>query len=76
MDVLFYGQDHYDTLAILSKKENISYENVSHLMEYQKLLSNKDLMLRNFGELIENLRACESYADNVIVSVHCFIKSN
>jgi hypothetical protein len=32
-------------------------------------------MLRNFGELIENLRACETYADNVIVSAICVSSS-
>ena len=36
-------------------------------MANQKLLSNKDLMLRNFAELSANLRACEDYVDKVIV---------
>ena len=59
LDVLFYGQEHYDTLAILSKKDDVTHEQVSELMTNQKLLSNKDLMIRNFGELIENLKECE-----------------
>lgn len=37
-------------------------------MESQKLLSNKDLLLKNFKEVINNLRDCESYIDKVIVS--------
>jgi len=40
---------------------------VSELMKNQKLLSNKDLMVRNFGELIHNLKECEEYVDRVIV---------
>ena len=68
LDVLFYGQEHYDTLAILSKKDDVTHEQVSDLMKNQKLLSNKDLMIRNFGELIENLKECENYIDRVLVS--------
>lgn len=37
-------------------------------MQNQKLFSNKELMQNNFGELIENLKECESYIDKVIVS--------
>jgi hypothetical protein len=49
LDVLFYGQDHFDTLAILSQRsqENMSEQKVSDLMKNQKLFSNKELMLRN-----------------------------
>lgn len=67
--MLFYGQEHYDTLAILSKKDDMTHEQVSELMKNQKLLSNKDLMIRNFGELIENLKECETYIDRVIVTI-------
>ena len=35
-------------------------------MSKQKLLSNKDLMIRNFDELIYNLKECEHYIDNVL----------
>ena len=37
-------------------------------MESQKLLSNKDLLLKNFKEVIENLKDCENYIEKVIVS--------
>jgi len=37
-------------------------------MEKQKLLSNKDLMLKNFTEVIENLRSAEQYIQLVLVS--------
>jgi hypothetical protein len=35
-------------------------------MENQKLLSNKGLMLKNFEEVIENLKECENYIQEVI----------
>lgn len=35
-------------------------------MENQKLLSNKDLLLKNFKEVIDNLKDCEFYIQNVI----------
>jgi phage/plasmid primase-like uncharacterized protein len=67
LDVLFYGQDHYDTLAILSMKDDMKETKVADLMNNQKLLSNKDLLIRNFGQLIENLSECEDYIQDVIV---------
>ena len=65
-DILFYGQEHYDTLAILSKKEDIPYDKVTENLAKQRLLSNKDLLIRNFEELIYNLKECENYIDNVL----------
>jgi hypothetical protein len=62
-------------LAILSDKKDMSHENVKDLMQNQKLFSNKDLIQRNFGELIENLRECELYIDRVTVSkIVCLTK--
>jgi hypothetical protein len=49
LDVLFYGQEHFDTLAILSMKDHMSTEKVSDLMRNQKLFSNKELMTRNLS---------------------------
>jgi len=37
-------------------------------MANQKLLNNKDLLLKNFKEVIENLKDCESYIEKVKVS--------
>jgi|688.fasta_scaffold440918_1 hypothetical protein len=37
-------------------------------MENQKLLSNKDLLLKNFKEVVDNLKDCEAYIADVIVS--------
>jgi hypothetical protein len=70
LDVLFYGQDHYDTLAILSMKDDMKETKVADLMNNQKLLSNKDLLIRNFGQLIENLKECEDYIQDVMVRFH------
>ena len=55
-------------MAILSKKDDISYSELTDAMAKQKLLSNKDLMIRNFEELIYNLKECENYIDNVLGS--------
>lgn len=33
LDVLFYGQEHFDTLAILSRHEDMKNEEVSDLMK-------------------------------------------
>ena len=67
LDVLFYGQEHFDTLAILSMKEEMPLEKVSDLMKNQKLFSNKELMIRNLGKLCLNLDECEKYIQGVIV---------
>jgi len=42
-------------------KDDMSNEKVSDLMTNQKLLSNKDLMIKNLDNLIENLKECEDY---------------
>jgi transcription initiation factor IIE alpha subunit len=66
LDVLFYGQEHFDTLAILSMKQEMTKEKVADLMTNQRLLSNKDLMIKNLEQLIENLRECETYISEVL----------
>ncbi len=67
LDVLFYGQEHVDTLAILSRSEDFTQEDVSALAKNQKLLSNKELMNRNLGELVRNLKHCEVFVQKIIV---------
>jgi hypothetical protein len=61
LDVLFYGQEHFDTMAILDDKREISQSTIGDLMKNQKILSNRQLMLKNFRKLIENLDDCEDY---------------
>ena len=73
LDVLFYGQEHFDTLAILSQipsqQENgggMSEGKIGDLMKNQKLFSNKELMVRNLQQLCLNMHECEQYIKDVI----------
>jgi prophage DNA circulation protein len=72
LDVLFYGQEHFDTLAILSQRSGgaasdaISEQKVHDLMKNQKLFSNRELMLRNLSQLSVNMTECEDYIQSVI----------
>jgi len=66
LDVVFYGQDHYDTMAIMQSEKEIDYNTIPDLKEKQKLYSNKDLMSKNFGEVIDNLTECEKYIQEVV----------
>lgn len=70
LDVLFYGQEHFDTLAILSQRQNapdqFSEEKVADLMKNQKLFSNRELMQRNLQQLTVNMGECEEYIQGVI----------
>jgi hypothetical protein len=50
-------------------KDDIKGEKVADLMSNQKLLSNKDLLSRNFTQLVDNLKECEDYIQDVIVSI-------
>jgi hypothetical protein len=62
--VLFYGQEHFDTLAILSQKDDedmMSEGRIGDLMKNQKLFSNKELMTRNLQQLTVNMQECEAY---------------
>lgn len=68
LDILFFGQEHYDTMAILQQREDFSQEQYQELIGNQKLLGNKDLLLKNFKEVIANLQDCENYIQDVIVS--------
>ena len=66
LDVLFYGQDHFDTMAILDDKRDISQDTIGDLVKSQKILSNKHVLLKNLGQLINNLSECENYIQDVI----------
>lgn len=50
-------------------KDEMSSMKVTDLMTNQKLLSNKDLMIKNLDNLIQNLNECEDYIQLVIVSL-------
>jgi uncharacterized membrane protein len=66
LDVVFYGQDHYDTMAILQQRDNITQDELGTLMKEQKLFTNKEMMLRNFKEVTDNLNDCENYIKEVL----------
>jgi hypothetical protein len=67
LDVLFYGQEHFDTMAILDdKRETLTQASIGDLVKNQKILSNRQLMLKNFRKLIENLDDCENYVQSVV----------
>ena len=64
--MLFYGQEYFDTMAILDDKRDLTIESLNQMVKDQKILSNKDLMMRNLGKLIENLQECEAYINNCL----------
>ena len=63
LDVLFYGQEFYDTMAIMDEnsKRDINQDTIGDLKESQKILSNRAVMLKNLSKLVENLEDCEEY---------------
>jgi len=68
LDVLFYGQEHYDTMSILDDRRDINQETIGDLIKDQKILSNRNLMLKNINKLVESLDECEIYIDKVIAN--------
>ncbi len=66
LDVLFYGQDHYDTMTIVDDRRNISQETIGDLRKDQRILSNRNVMLKNLKALTDSLTECEEYVDNVV----------
>ena len=70
LDVIFYGQEHYDTMAIVSERNKPRQEDIGQLLSQQKLLSNKELLARNFDEVISNLDDCDKFIQTIIVSIH------
>ena len=72
LDVLFYGQEHYDTMAIIEddmkviNKKNLGTDTIGEMLKNQKLLGNREVMLKNFQKLIESLSECEDYITNVV----------
>lgn len=64
--MLFYGQEHYDTMAILDDKRDYDADMIGEMIKNQKVLKNRQLMLKNFDKLIENLTDCENYISSVM----------
>jgi hypothetical protein len=61
-------------MSILDDKRNISQEQIVDLMNNQKILSNKDLLLKNMQELINNLDDCEKFIEDVQNKKQCSSK--
>lgn len=61
LDILFYGQEFYDTMAILDNNStrDINKDNIGELKESQRILSNRAVMHKNLSKLVENLQDCE-----------------
>lgn len=72
LDVIFYGQQHYDTMAIVSERQQPRQEEIGQKMQEQRLLSNKDLLARNFDEVIRNLEECDEFIQQIIVSAQFY----
>lgn len=64
--MVFFGQEYSDTMAILDDKRDINVDQLNEIIEKQKILSNRELMLHNFGRLLENLGECEKYITDVL----------
>jgi len=61
LDVLFYGQEHFDTMAIIEDKRDMDTETIGEMLKNQKILGNREVMLKNFQKLVESLNECEEY---------------
>jgi len=65
LDLIFYGQDHYDTMAVIQDKMEMEDEKLGGLLKNQKILGNREVMLKNFHKLVESLNECEAYIESV-----------
>lgn len=66
LDVIFFGQEHVDTMAIMQTKNQPTASRIKELMTEQKLFSNKELLDKNFSDVISNLQECENYVQSVL----------
>lgn len=64
--MLFYGQEHCDTMSIFNNNRDYTVEQMREIEKNQKLFSNRNLMLTNFKKLIEHLSDCETYIQSAI----------
>lgn len=66
LDVIFYGQEHFDTMAIVSERQQPKQSEIGKLLSEQRLLSDRQLLSRNFDELIQSLDECDDYIQQII----------
>lgn len=65
LDLIFYGQEHYDTMAAIQNKTEYDDDTLGELKRNQKILGNREVMLKNFHKLVESLSECEAYIESV-----------
>ena len=53
-------------MSILNDKRDLSTDDISEMIKNAKILNNRELMLKNFQTLIDNLEQCEKYIQDVI----------
>ena len=53
-------------MSILDDKRNINQSTIGDLIKDQRILSNRNVMLKNLKNLTESLAECEQYIDNVV----------
>lgn len=71
--MLFYGQEHFDTMAIIqndSSQKDMDIESIGEKLKNQKILGNREVMLKNFSKLVESLNECEEYLQKVSEGKH------
>lgn len=66
--MLFYGQEHCDTMSIFNDNKDYTVEEMREIEKNQKIFSNRNLMLNNFRKLIEHLTDCENYIQSAIAN--------
>jgi hypothetical protein len=45
LDVLFYNQEHFDTMSILGGKKDVSQDTIGDLIGQQRILTDRKVML-------------------------------
>ena len=53
-------------MSILDDRRDISQDTIGQLVKNQRVLSNKNVMMKNLQKLIQNLEDCEVDIDDVI----------
>ena len=53
-------------MSILNDKRDLSTEQISEMIKNAKILNNRELMLKNFKSIIDNLEQCEKYIQDIV----------
>jgi len=65
LDILFFGQEHYDTQALLTKNQSVEQSMITELSKNQRLFSNKEYLQKNLKDMIASVKVLEEYAESV-----------